>query len=72
MSLQDTLLTILNFMPPILVGFYVFKKMKVRYARPLEKSTDLRVYAITLLAASLTLVATTALIFICIAAFYGI
>lgn len=70
-SLQTTLLYILNYLPPVLVGVYVFRKMKVRYKRPLHSGIDPRVYVITLFSAALTLLVLTLLIYYLVSVFYS-
>ena len=53
-SLQQMLFSLIIIGPVIYVGFRTFVKMKARYKRPLERSTDLRVYVITFFFCSLT------------------
>lgn len=69
-ALQSALIYAINYLPPVLVGIVVYRKMKVRYWRPLRKKTDPRVYVITLFCAALTLLATTALLYLLISAYY--
>ncbi len=70
--LQSALIYAINYLPAILVGICVFRKMKVRYKRPLHSGTDPRVYVITLFATAVTLLLTTLLLYVLIAAFYTI
>ncbi len=69
--LQSALIYTINYLPPILVGVVVFRKLKLRYKRPLHSGTDPRVYVITLFASALTLLFMTLLLYILVSAFYA-
>ena len=71
-QLQSALLTIVNYLPPILIAVHVYRKMKARYKRPLHKGTDPRVYIITFFAGALSLLFVTLALYLLIAAFYAV
>lgn len=68
-ALQSALIYIVNYLPAVLVGILVYRKMKARYRRPLHEGTDPRVYVITVFCAAMTLLVTTVLLYFLISAY---
>ena len=69
--LQSALIYAINYLPPILVGIFTYRKMKARYKRPLHQGTDPRVYVVKIFAAAITLLAITLLLYYLISVYYA-
>lgn len=46
--MKELLMQILMYAPPLVAGLIIFQKLRKKYARPLQKGVDPRVYLITL------------------------